>query len=71
MLPNLGLPIPTKFLASPARSHGAFGLVGAPFTNAYQPSDRGGNLDQNTITNHYHRTEDITHSTDTMCYVGL
>ena len=68
MLPNLGLPFPTRFLASPARSHGGFGLVGAPFTNAYQPSDLGGILAQNTITNHYHRTGGLAIID---CYNGL
>ena len=55
LLPNLGLPFPTIFLASLAHSIGGFGLVGPPFTNAYQSSDLGLNLGQNTITNHYHR----------------
>ena len=40
-----------------ARSLGAFGLVALLFTNAYQSSDLSLNLGQNTITNHYHRTE--------------
>ena len=53
---NLALPIPTKFLASPAKTLGAFGLVAPPFTNAYQSADLGLNRPQDTFTNHYHRT---------------
>ena len=39
------------------------GLVGlVTVTNAYQPRDLGRNLPWETFTNHYRRTEDITHS---------
>jgi len=71
LLPNLALPIPTKFLASPAKTLGAFGLVWWWLTNAYHVSILGRTLPRETFTNHYHRGEGITHSTDTMCYVGL
>ena len=71
LLPKLGLPFPTIFLASAALSDGGFGLVGPPITNAYHLRDLGLNLGQNTITNYYHRTEHITHSDETMCYAGL
>ena len=56
LLPNLGLPIPTKFLASPAKSIGVFGLVWRVITNAYHPADLGLTLPRETFTNHYHRT---------------
>ena len=62
LLPNLGLPFPTIFLATPAKRDGGFGLVGLPITIAYHLIDLSLNLGQNTITNHYHRTEHITHS---------
>ena len=51
-LPNL-----TGSCAHGANTIGGFGLVGWGFTNAYQSSDLGRNLGQNTITNHYHRIE--------------
>ena len=63
--------MPTKFLARPAKLDGAFGLVGGGITNAYHEADLGLNLPCITFTNHYLRGEDITHSDDTMCYVGL
>ena len=62
LLPNLALPIPTKFLASPAKTLGAFGLVAAGITIPYHVRDLGQNRGQNAITNHYRRTEGITHS---------
>ena len=40
-------------------------------TIAYHSADLGRNLPCGTFTNHYRRGEHITHSTDTMCYVGL
>ena len=40
-------------------------------TNAYHFLNLALHLPRETFTNHYHRTEDTTHSTDTMCYVGL
>ena len=45
--------------------------MGRWFTNAYHVSDLGQGRPHQTFTNHYHRTGGITHSTDTMCYVGL
>ena len=68
---DLGLPFPTTFLAVEARSDGAFGLVGGGITIPYHPRDLGCGRGQNTITNPYHRTGDITHSDWTMCYAGL
>ena len=56
MLPNVALPIPTKILASPARSDGAFGLVGGGITIPYHVSLLGLDQPQGTFTNHYHRT---------------
>ena len=35
---------------------GGFGLVGPPFTNAYQSFDLSLNQPQEAFTNHYHRT---------------
>ena len=55
LLPNLSLPIPTKFLASPAKTLGGFGLVAPPFTNAYQSSDLGRSRPCEAFTNNYHR----------------
>ena len=60
LLPNLGLPFPTIFLASPARSDGAFGLVGPLFTNAYQSSDLSLSRPGIAFTNHYHRDDGLT-----------
>ena len=57
LLPNLDLPLLTIFLASPALSHGAFGLVGRCITIPYHVRDLGLNQPQGTFTNHYHRTE--------------
>ena len=54
--PDLALPFPTKILAHGAKLDGAFGLVGPPFTNAYQLSDLGLNRPGIAFTNHYHRT---------------
>ena len=67
----LGLPFPTKFLASPAKTLGGFGLVMVRLTIPYHASDLSLGRPCETFTNPYHRTEDITPSTDTMCYVGL
>jgi len=36
---------------------GGFGLVGPPFTNAYQSFDLSLNQPQEAFTNHYHRIE--------------
>ena len=71
LLPSLGLPFPTGSHAADARSLGAFGLVGGPLTIPYQSPDLGLGQPQEAFTNHYRRTEGITHSDDTMCYVGL
>ena len=62
LLPNLGLPFPTKFLARPAKSLGAFGLVAGGITILYHVSILGQTRGQNTITNHYRRREGITHT---------
>ena len=40
-------------------------------TNPYHAADLGAGPPSETFTNHRLRTEDITHSDDTMCYVGL
>ena len=40
-------------------------------TIAYHVSILGQTSGHIAFTNHYHRTEDITHSDDAMCYVGL
>ena len=45
------------------------GLV--PITILYQASDLGQGRSCEAFTNPYHRTEGITHSDDTMCYVVL
>jgi hypothetical protein len=47
-------------------------LVGLdPVTNRYHSPDLGRTLSRETFTKPYHRGEDITHSTETMCYVVL
>ena len=53
--PDLSLPMPTKFLARPAKLDGAFGLVGGGITNAYHEADLGLNRPQEAFTNHYRR----------------
>ena len=58
---NLALPMPTKFLASPAKTLGGFGLVAPPFTIAYHVSILGRNLPRATFTNHYRR-DPTTHN---------
>ena len=68
---DLSLPFPTGFLARPAKSLGGFGLVGGGITIPYHVSILGQTLPCITFTNLYRRGEDITHSDDTMCYVGL
>ena len=55
LLPDLGLPLLTGSRARPAKTHGAFGLVGGWLTNAYHPADLGRNLPFETFTKHYHR----------------
>ena len=45
--------------------------MAAGITIPYHVSILGQTLPRETFTNHYHRTGGITHSTDTMCYVGL
>ena len=40
-------------------------------TILYQASDLSQTRGSGTFTNHYHRTEDITPSDETMCYAGL
>ena len=61
MLPNLALPFPTKFLAIPARSIGAFGLVTVWFTIPYHVADLGQTRPRDTFTNHYRRGQE-THN---------
>ena len=56
------LPILTRFLASPAKRLGGFGLVWVAITIAYHVSILGQTLPRVAFTNYYHRTEDITHS---------
>ena len=68
---DLSLPNLTRILARPARSLGAFGLVVGGITIPYHVSILGQTLPRVVFTNLYHRTEGITHSDDTMCYVGL
>ena len=71
LLPKLGLPFPTRFLATDAKMLGGFGLVAGDITIPYHVSILGQTLPRVTFTNLYRRTEHITHSDDTMCYVGL
>ena len=54
LLPNLSLPMPTKFLASPAKMLGGFGLVGGGITIPYHVSDLGRTGGHMAFTNHYH-----------------
>ena len=68
---NVGLPIVTGSHAAHARMLGAFGLVRVVITIPYHETILGQTRGPITFTNHYHRTGGITHSTDTMCYVGL
>ena len=55
LLPNVALPIPTRFLASPAKTLGGFGLVWRVITIPYHRSDLAWILPCITFTNHYHR----------------
>ena len=59
---DLSLPTLTGSCAHHAETVGAFGLVTRRLTNAYHPADLSRNQPSGTFTNHYHRTEDITHS---------
>ena len=68
LLPNLSLPFLTIFLASPAHSHGAFGLVGGGITIPYHVSILGQTRGPITFTNHYHREQGLAM---TEYYVGL
>ena len=56
------LPTLTGFLARPAKTLGGFGLVGGGITIPYHVSILGRTLPRVAFTNHYHRTEDITHT---------
>ena len=56
MLPNLGLPFPTKIRDHGAKPIGGFGLVGLVITNRYQSADLALHLSCEAFTNHYHRT---------------
>ena len=49
------LPILTRFLASPAKRLGGFGLVWVAITIAYHASDLGLTQPSGTFTNHYRR----------------
>ena len=55
LLPNLGLPSLTIFLASEAKSIGAFGLVGGGFTLLYHARDLSVDLPCEAFTNPYLR----------------
>ena len=55
LLPNLGLPIVTTFLAVKAQSHGGFGLVGGGITIPYHPADLSLIRPCIAFTNHYRR----------------
>ena len=57
--PDLSLPMPTKFLARPAKLDGAFGLVSGGITNAYHEADLGLNRPCGTFTNHYLRDQGL------------
>ena len=59
---DLALPNLTGFLATDAKMLGGFGLVGLPITIAYHVSILGQTSGHMAFTNHYHRTEDITHT---------
>ena len=52
---DLSLPIPTGFLARPAKTLGGFGLVAPPFTNAYHSADLSLSRPCEAFTNLYHR----------------
>ena len=47
--------MPTRFLASPAKTLGGFGLVGGGITIPYHMINLGQTLPRDTFTNHYHR----------------
>ena len=47
--------MPTKFLASPAKMDGAFGLVAAGITIPYHMINLGQIQPQEAFTNHYRR----------------
>ena len=57
--PNLSLPSLTVFLASAAKSIGAFGLVGGGITIPYHWAILGRTLPRITFTRPYHRTEGL------------
>ena len=54
---NVSLPLLTIFLASDAKTLGAFGLVAGGFTNRYQPPDLGQTFELATFTNTYRRDQ--------------
>ena len=58
LLPNLGLPLLTGFLAADAKTLGAFGLVWWGFTIPYHPLNLGRTLPCITFTKHYHRGQE-------------
>ena len=64
LLPNLGLPSLTIFLASEAKSIGAFGLVGGGFTILYHASILGLTRGHIAFTNHYRRDQGLTTELD-------
>ena len=59
---DLSLPIVTTFLAVTAKMLGGFGLVSGGITIPYHVSDLSLGRWSGTFTNHYHRTEGITHT---------
>ena len=54
---DLSLPMPTKFLARPAKTLGGFGLVAGGITIPYHVRDLGRIRPRVAFTNDYHRTE--------------
>ena len=56
---DLSVPFPTKFLARPAKSLGAFGLVTGGITIPYHVSILGRTLPRVTFTNHYRRGQGL------------
>jgi len=53
--------MPTKFLASPAKMLGAFGLVAAGITIPYHMINLGQTLPRATFTNTYHLEKGTRH----------
>jgi len=53
--------MPTRFLASPAKMLGGFGLVAAGITIPYHPLNLGQTLPRVAFTNHYHLEKGTRH----------